>query len=197
PLLRAWLARLADQGVTIRTRAEWRGWDADGGLRVGQETVRPRATVLALGGASWPRLGSDGAWAALLAERGAPVPPPRPANCGFEVAWTKLFKDRFAGEPLKGIGLTHAGRTQRGEAVVTAYGLEGGAVYALSAQMRDAIARDGTTRLTVDLRPEATVGELTARLARSRPGETLSNRLRKALRLTPVAVGLLREAHGP
>lgn len=196
PLLRAWLARLAAQGVTIRTRAEWRGWNADGTLLLNGEAVRPRATVLALGGASWPKLGSNGAWAKILAERGAPVAPFQPANCGFDVVWSEMFKAKAAGEPLKAVALTHGRRRVRGEALITQHGLEGGAIYALSAALRDAIATDGSAVVWIDLRPETKIGELTGRLAKTKPGESLSNRLRKALHLSPAAIGLLREAHG-
>ncbi len=195
PLLRAWLARLADLGVSIRTRSEWLGWTDDGALRFrtpdGETTERPDATVLALGGASWPRLGSDGGWAAWLGD----VAPFRPANMGFDVAWSPVMQ-AFAGQPLKGIALAFRDRTVRGEAMVTRYGLEGGALYALSAPLRDAIAAEGSAQVTFDLRPEMTAGALTARLSQGKPGQSLSNHLRKALKLSPVEINLLREAHG-
>lgn len=195
PLLRAWLARLAGLGVEIRTRHEWRGWTDDGALRFrtpeGEATARADATVLALGGASWPRLGSDGAWTAWLDD----VAPFRPANVGFDVAWSPVMAG-FAGQPLKGISLGFRDRTVRGEAMVADYGLEGGAVYALSAPLRDAIAAEGSVMVTFDLRPEMTAGALTARLSQGRPGASLSNHLRKALKLSPVEINLLREAHG-
>ena len=147
PLLRAWLARLEGQGVALRTRAEWRGWDKDGALVFqtleGSETVRPRATILALGGASWAKLGSDGAWAPLLEARGAAVAPFAAANSGLDVAWSGVFKDRFAGEPLKNIGLRLGEAAARGDAMIAGYGLEGGAVYALGAAPRAAIAATG------------------------------------------------------
>ncbi|MBL8556545.1 MAG: TIGR03862 family flavoprotein, partial [Phenylobacterium sp.] len=143
PLLRAWLARLADLGMTIRTRSTWLGWADDGALRFatpeGEVAMRPDATVLALGGASWPKLGSDGAWAAWVGD----VAPFRPANMGFDVAWSPVMQG-FAGQPLKGIALSFGGRTVRGEAMVAHYGLEGGAVYALSAPLRDAIETNGS-----------------------------------------------------
>jgi uncharacterized flavoprotein (TIGR03862 family) len=198
PLLRAWLARLAAQGVRIVTGAEWQGWDADGALAFsGAPPQRPDAVVLALGGASWPRLGSTGAWARILADRGNAVAPFRPANCGFTVAWSETFAARFAGAPLKPLALGFEGRTVRGEAVVTGYGLEGGAVYALSAPLRDAIERDGRAVLELDLRPNLSEDQLAERLARPRGRASLSNFLRKTAGLSPVAVGLIREAFGP
>jgi len=199
PLLRAWLARLAAAGVTIRTRHEWLGWDADGALRFrtpdGEVTEPADAVILALGGASWARLGSDGAWAGVLAEAGVDVAPFRPANVGFNVAWSPVLVG-FAGQPLKTLALTFRGRTVRGEAMVTAYGLEGGAVYALAAPLREAIAAAGSATVQLDLRPDATAAELAARLERPRGGQSLSNHLRKALRLSPLEINLLREAHG-
>lgn len=195
PLLRAWLRRLADRGVDLRTRAEWLGWDAGGALRFRDlPPVRPAATVLALGGASWPRLGSTGTWAELLQAKGVTVAPFRPANCGFAAGWSEAFRERFAGTPLKPLALSFEGRTIRGEAVVTGYGLEGGAIYALSAALREAIAREGRAVLELDLRPDVSAAQLAARLSRPRGGQSLSNFLRKAAGLAPVTANLLREA---
>ncbi len=201
PLLRAWLGRLAGLGVQVRLRHQWLGWDESGALifRDGdgrETTVRPDATVLALGGASWARLGSDGAWASPLAARGVALTPFAPSNGGFLVDWSETFRDRFAGAPLKGVALTHAGRTVRGEAVIARYGIEGGAVYALSPQLREAMAKGAPATLEVDLRPERGAGQLTERLTRDRGGQSLSNFLRKAAGLSPVEVNLLREGHG-
>jgi uncharacterized flavoprotein (TIGR03862 family) len=200
PLLRAWLARLEGQGVALQARATWTGWNAAGDLVFdtpeGTRTVRPRATILALGGASWPRLGSDGGWASLLTARGAAVEPFQPANVGFGVDWSRVFRERFAGAPLKNIGLAFEGRTARGDALAAGYGLEGGAVYALAAALRDAIAARGRAILMVDLRPDLSAAQLTARLSRPRGGQSLSSWLRKAAHLSPVEIGLLREAHG-
>ncbi|WP_309088292.1 TIGR03862 family flavoprotein [Phenylobacterium sp.] len=192
PLLRAWLTRLGGLGVAVRVRSEWRGWTADGAMVLGDEEVRPDAAILALGGASWPKLGTDGGWAEFLPRD---VTPFAPANMGVDVAWSPVMQG-FAGQPLKGIALTHGGRTVRGEAVVSRYGLEGGAVYAISAALRKAIAADGAAVLEVDLRPDMSVGALTARLAKPRGSQSLSNHLRKALKLSPVETNLLREAHG-
>ncbi|WP_411289361.1 NAD(P)/FAD-dependent oxidoreductase [Phenylobacterium sp.] len=197
PVLRAWLRRLEALRVEIRTRHTWTGWDAAGALTFAEApAVRPEVTVLALGGASWPRLGSDGAWTAVLSAEGIAVTPLQPANVGFDVAWSPLFRDRFAGTPLKGLALAHAGRGARGEVMITAYGLEGGALYALAAPLRDAIAADGGALLEVDLRPDQSVGQLTGRLAATRQGETASHRLRRTLNLSPAETSLLREGHG-
>jgi len=199
PLLRAWLARLEGLGVEIRTRSRWTGW-TDGALSFempeGKRIERPDAVVLALGGASWARLGSDAAWVPALEEAGAAVGPFRPANVGFDLAWSPLFRERFAGQPLKGIALSHAGRTVRGEAMIAAYGVEGGAIYALSSGLRDAVARDGLAALTIDLRPDQSQEALTRRLSKPRGKDSLSNWLRKAVHLDPLALALLREA-GP
>jgi len=196
PLLRAWLARLESLGVQLRTRAEWTGWSADGGLLINGEVVRARAVVLALGGASWAKLGSDAAWVPALEGQGAEVAPFRAANCGFDVAWSPVFRERFAGEPLKNVALKQGGRTARGDAMVAGYGLEGGAVYALSARLRDAIEAHGSAVLTIDLRPDIPVETLERRLHAPRGGQSLANFLRKAVKLAPVEVNLLREAHG-
>ncbi|CAO4165355.1 TIGR03862 family flavoprotein [Methylorubrum aminovorans] len=198
PLLRAWLARLDRLGVVIRTRHRLVGLE-EGALRFETpeeaQVVRPRAALLALGGASWPRLGSDGAWVPLLEESGVAVAPLRPANVGFRVPWSAHFAGRFAGEPLKRLAARIGATSARGEAVATADGIEGGVIYALSRPIREAVERDGVAELVLDLRPDLDAGALTARLAKSRPGESLSTRLRKAASLSPAAIGLLREAH--
>lgn len=197
PLLRAWLVRLRGLGVEVRTRSRWTGW-RDGALTFetpeGERQEAADAVVLALGGASWPRLGSDGAWADWL---DAPLSPFRPANVGFDVVWSEVFRDRFAGQPLKGVALSFGDRTVRGEAMIAAYGVEGGAVYALSADLREALATDGAATLTIDLRPDLSVEALAARLARPRGKDSVTNWLRKAGGLSPVAVGLLREIGEP
>ncbi|MBO9547567.1 TIGR03862 family flavoprotein [Caulobacter sp.] len=195
PLLRAWLARLEGLGVQLRTRAEWTGWSADGGLLINGEVVRARAVVLALGGASWAKLGSDAAWVPTLAPL-AHIAPFRAANCGFDVAWSAVFRERFAGEPLKNVALRHGEASARGDAMVAGYGLEGGAVYALAAALRDTIEAEGRAAPTLDLRPDIPAETLERRLQASRGGQSLANFLRKAVKLSPVEVNLLREAHG-
>ena len=199
PLLRAWLARLEGLGVEIRTRSCWTGW-TDGALSFdtpeGETLERPEAVVLALGGASWAKLGSDAAWVPGLEEAGVAVAPFRPSNVGFDVAWSPLLRERFAGRPVKGVALTHAGRTVRGEAMIAAYGIEGGAIYALSADLRDAIEREGKAELTLDLRPDISRPALTQKLLKPRGKDSLSNWLRKTAHLDPIAIVLLHEG-GP
>jgi uncharacterized flavoprotein (TIGR03862 family) len=198
PLLRAWLRRLDSQGVKLALRHRWSGWDEQGRLRFqtpnGPHAVEAKAVVLALGGASWPRLGSDGSWAETLVARGVAISPLRPANSGFTVAWSDIFRDRFEGQPLKGVALTFGSHTVRGEAIVTRTGIEGGAVYALSAELREAVLRDGQATLNVALRPDAESSELTAKLSAAKGKQSFSNFLRKAAHLSPVAIGLLQEA---
>jgi uncharacterized flavoprotein (TIGR03862 family) len=198
PLLRAWLRRLDTMGVSFSMRHRWTGWDDSGRLRfqtpAGESAVEARATVLALGGASWPRLGSDGGWAELLRGKGMGISPLKPANCGFTVHWSDVFRDRFEGAPLKGITLSFAGRGVRGEAVVTREGIEGGAIYALSAELREAVLTSGGATLHIALRPDISAGDLVKRLSAPRGKQTLSNWLRKAAQLSPVAIGLLQEA---
>ncbi|SCW92700.1 NAD(P)/FAD-dependent oxidoreductase [Ancylobacter rudongensis] len=200
PLLRAWLARLDGLGVVLKSRHRWLGWTRDGALRLagpeGEMEVAVDAVLLALGGASWPRLGSDGSWAELLWEQGVEIAPLRPANSGVRIDWSAPFRARFAGAPLKRIALSLGQARVRGEAMIDGAGLEGGAVYALSATLREAIAREGAVTLQLDLRPDVSEDALAARLAASRKGESMSNRLRKAAGLSPAAAGLLREA-GP
>jgi uncharacterized flavoprotein (TIGR03862 family) len=198
PLLRAWLRRLDAMGVRLMLRHRWSGWDQNGKLLFqtadGQHVVGSSAMVLALGGASWPRLGSDGAWVETLAAKGVMLSPLRPANCGFTVAWSEIFQKRFEGQPLKGVALSFGSHTVRGEAMITRTGIEGGAVYALSADLREAIiAADGAT-LHVALRPDLTSVELTARLSAPRNKQAFSNYLRKAAHLSPAGIGLLQEA---
>ena len=201
PLLRALLARLAARGVTLRTRSRWTGWNENGALTfVGADGAahhdRPDVTVLALGGGSWPKLGATGAWTGVLTGHGVTVHPLRPANCGFNVAWTDVFQERFAGAPLKSCAMTFAGETTRGEAMISASGLEGGGVYALSAALRDAIDANGAATVQIDLRPDVSVAALAQALDRPRGKHSVTEFLRKSARLAPVAIGMLREAHG-
>jgi uncharacterized flavoprotein (TIGR03862 family) len=198
PLLRAWLGRLAQAGVTFRTRHRWLGLDDAGRLKFdtpeGETAVAADAVILALGGASWPRLGSTGDWVPLLGAAGVGIAPLAPANCGFIVGWTEAFARRFQGQPLKRIALSFGERNVRGEALVTARGIEGGAVYALSAALRDAIAAGGPAELSVDLRPDVSLADLAARLAKPRGKQSLSTFLRKVASLSPVEIGLLHES---
>ncbi|WP_271614351.1 NAD(P)/FAD-dependent oxidoreductase [Bradyrhizobium sp. CCBAU 51627] len=197
PLLRAWLRRLDASGVQFALRHRWTGWDETGRLQFqtpdGPRAIAANATVLALGGASWPRLGSDGAWVDLLAAKGIAISKLRPANSGFTVAWSEVFRDRFEGQPLKGVALTVAAHTVRGEAMITRSGIEGGAIYALSAELREAVLGLGQATLTIALRPDLDTDGLTTRLSGTRGKQSLANFLRKAAQLSPVGIGLMQE----
>jgi len=202
PLLRAWLRRLVSLGVTFKTRHRWTGWNAAGHLLMetpdGVVQVESGAAILALGGASWPQLGSDGGWAALLRGEGLDVALLRPSNCGAAVAWSAHFREKFEGQPLKAVALSLGDRTSRGELVVTRTGLEGGAIYALSGPLRDALADRGEAVLALALKPDLSHETIETRLRSRQPKQSLSTALRKLLNLSPVAIGLLREAeaHG-
>ncbi len=196
PLLRAWVHRLRTLGVVFRPRHRWCGFAEDGALCFqspqGEQRLRPGATILALGGGSWPHLGSDGAWIPSLQAIGCRISPLRPSNCGFLVAWSIHMAPHF-GQPLKAVALSFGERRLQGEAMLTEYGIEGGAVYALSAALRDAIATDGSATLSIDLKPDLDESALGERLARPRGRQSLSNWLRKAINLAPAGVALLRE----
>ena len=198
PLLRAWLLRLRDTGVQFKLRHQWQGWDGDGALLFaapdGPLSVEPQATILALGGASWPHLGSDGRWTAPLGQAGIAVAPLRPSNSGFLVDWSEMFRERFAGQPLKSARFAFGDARLRGEAMMTRQGIEGGAIYALSPDLREAIAATGEAVLHVDLRPDVGYPELERRLAAPREKRSLATWLRKQARLEPLAIGLLQEA---
>ena len=198
PLLRAWLARLESLGVRFALRHQWSGWNEDGALRFetpqGQSIIKPRATILALGGASWPRLGSDGGWREILSAQGIAIGDLKPANSGFHVAWSEAFRERFEGQPLKTVMLGFEAHTSRGEIVMTRDGIEGGGIYAVSAALREGVAARGHATLAIDLRPDTALPEIVARLARPRGKQSIATFLRKALALPPVAIGLLHEA---
>ncbi len=198
PLLRALLRRLGDGGVEFKLRHHWIGCDERGDVLFdapeGRGVFHADAVVLALGGASWPRLGSDGGWADVLAKAGIAVTPLRPANCGFIANWSDVFRERFQGQPLKRIELSFGGQSVRGEAIITRQGLEGGGIYALSAHLREAIAATGEAVLTIALRPDLSVAELQKRLEKPRGKQSLSTFLRKTVNLSPPAMGLLHEA---
>jgi len=211
PLLRAWLHRLRAAGARLRMRHRWTGWDDAGRLRFeapnGPLAVRARAVVLALGGASWARLGSDGAWVEALAARGVPVAPLQPANCGFDLGtlagrcepgWSPYFVGRFAGQPLKTVAAAMDGSVWRtGDFVITDTGIEGTLVYWLSAALRDAIAAHGSVTLRVDLTPGRSRERLAADLAKPRGGRSFANHLRARAAIDGIQAGLLREALGP
>ncbi|MEZ5923013.1 MAG: TIGR03862 family flavoprotein [Hyphomicrobiaceae bacterium] len=200
PLLRAWLVRLGELGVGLRLRHRWLGIESGGALTfetpAGTVSVATDATVLALGGASWPRLGSDASFVTILAREGIDITPLLPANMGFEAAWSEPFRNRFAGQPLKRVRVSDGEVSVMGEAMIVAAGIEGGAIYALSERLRDRIARDGTAEIEIDLRPDLETDALAGRLSKARAKESLANRLRKAAGMSPVAIGLLREGVG-
>jgi uncharacterized flavoprotein (TIGR03862 family) len=199
PLLRAWLKRLRESGVVIHTRHRWLGWNANHTLRIagpeGELALKPAATLLALGGASWPRLGSDGAWVPLLAQRGVDIAPLQAANCGFEVtAWSELLHSKFAGAPLKNVAMGLSGHPLRlGECVVTQTGVEGSLVYALSAQLREAINQSGCARVEIDLLPGKTVADVQKALNKPRGSRSMSKHLHSQLGIDGIKAALLRE----
>ena len=197
PLLRAWLKRLRAAGLSIHARHRWRGWAEDGALSFetpdGAASFAADATVLALGGASWPKLGSDGRWIEWLRARGVTVNGLRPANCGFDAAWSAHMRERFAGAPVKSVTLTFDGASHRGEFVVSEQGVEGSAIYAHASALRDAIERGGEAVLTLDLAPDRSLERLTGDLARPRGKTSMANHLRKVTGLDGVKAALLRE----
>ncbi|MDE2598653.1 MAG: TIGR03862 family flavoprotein [Rhodocyclaceae bacterium] len=202
PLLRAWLHRLRGRGVNIHVRHRWLGWSADGALLFstpqGETATHAAATILALGGGSWARLGSDGTWMPPLAEKGVALAPLKPANCGFELRWSDYFREHFAGEPVKNVAascLDDKGQTLRrqGEFVISAHGVEGGLIYALSAPLRDALDRDGQATLTLDLLPDRTAERVLADVRHPRGSRSLSSHLQSRVGIAGVKAALLRE----
>ncbi|WJY22356.1 TIGR03862 family flavoprotein [Fontisubflavum oceani] len=190
PLLRAWMGRMQ---VDLRTRWHWQGWDGDGfafDTPEGRQVLHPKVTVLALGGASWARLGSDGAWAPWLQEKGVDLTPFKPANMGFDVAWSAHMAAHF-GAPVKNAALIAGDEKHRGEFVISARGLEGGGIYTVSRALREGAP------LTLDLLPDLMVEEVAARLSRRRGKDSLANFLRKTLRLTGARLALLQEFGRP
>ncbi len=199
PLLRAWLKRLRDSGVVIHTRHRWLGWDGHGALRInspeGEITVKPDATLLALGGGSWSRLGSDGAWMLPLEQRGVGLAPLQPSNCGFEVqAWSELMVSKFAGAPLKNIAIGLNDDVPRlGECVITATGIEGSLIYALSAPIREAINGHGAATIHIDLLPGRPVDKLQTALSKPRGSRSMAKHLHSQVGIDGVKAALLRE----
>ncbi|MES2090439.1 MAG: TIGR03862 family flavoprotein [Pseudomonadota bacterium] len=214
PLLRAWLHRLRESGVRFHMRHRWLGWTAEGALRFdtpsGEVTAPADATVLALGGASWARLGSDGAWVPWLQARGVDVAPLKASNCGFDIAptaegrtgWSTHLSERFAGQPIKPVALTFTdlhGHTQRqqGEFVVTAAGVEGSLIYAFSARLRDTIEARGCATVTLDLLPSHTAEQVLTETKRPRGPRSLSTHLKSCLGITGLKMALLHEVLSP
>ncbi|WP_219062646.1 TIGR03862 family flavoprotein [Pseudomonas sp. UMAB-08] len=199
PLLRAWLKRLRESGVTLHTRHRWLGWNVEGALRIAhadsEQTIKPDAVLLALGGASWARLGSDGAWLPWLEQRGIGMTALQPSNCGFEVAgWSELMRNKFAGAPLKNIAIGLQGQTPRlGECVLTETGVEGSLIYALSAHIREQINQQGSATVDIDLLPGKSIGNVQAALAKPRGSRSMSKHLHSQLGIDGVKAALLRE----
>lgn len=195
PLLRAWLKRLERLGVQFAPRHRWLGWQGDALWFADADNnavyVHADATLLALGGASWPRLGSDGAWTSILAAQGIAISPLRPANCGFTTPWSDYLRERFQGQPLKPVTITHDGISRQGEAMITKHGIEGGVIYALSSAIREAIALHGSTIITLDLRPTMTLAALAQKLS-TRANKSLPSFLRSH-GFSPLAIALLHE----
>jgi uncharacterized flavoprotein (TIGR03862 family) len=200
PLLRAWLHRLRENGVQFHTRHRWCGWGEDGALRFatpeGEVGVSADATVLALGGGSWPQLGSDGSWVPLLAQRGIDIAALRPSNCGFDIAWSAHFRERFVGEPLKSVAATFGDVRKQGECVITSTGIEGGLIYSLSAALRDKIECGGSATLHLDLLPDWSAQRVHDEVHHPRGSRSLGSHLQSRLGLKGVKANLLREVLG-
>jgi len=196
PLLRAWLKRLDEAGVKIHLRHRWVGWNEDGSLRFetpdGIRTVQAEATLLALGGGSWKKLGSDGAWIPWLEQAGAQVEALKPANCGFDVAWSPHFREKYDGHPIKSVVLSFDAFHQQGEFIITKEGVEGSLIYAASALMRDALERGGAT-LHLDLAPDKSEEQLVQQISKPRGSRSMASHLEKTVGIKGVKAGLLRE----
>jgi len=200
PLLRAWLRRLDTLGVTFHLHHYWVGWDQNNNLIFNtpeKEIVPAEITILALGGASWPKLGSDGSWTTILEKEKIEISPLRPANCGFQVAWTEIFKQKFAGTPVKSITVTCNGKTVKGDVMISKYGLEGGAIYALSKDIRNAIEKNGSSTITIDLKPDMSIEQIGENLSKPQGRDTKTNFLRKQTGLSPAAINLMYECKDP
>lgn len=196
PLLSAWLKRLSAQNVVIQTNHDWKGWDGDTlvfSTPEGITKTNVNATLLALGGASWPRLGTDGSWVDILKEKGISITPLQPANSGFIVEWSPLFRERFAGEPLKSVALTFGDKRMNSQMMITEKGVEGGGIYALSSAIREEINKTGSASISLDLKPGLDAAAVEKRLKAPRGRDSFSNHLRKHLNLSPVAVNILME----
>lgn len=202
PLLRSWLHRLRENGVNFHMRHQWCGWNEAGELcfatQQGEHKMKASAVVLALGGASWPQLGSTGGWLPLLQQQGVEVAPLRPANCGFDVGWSEYFYSRFAGHALKGVVVSHRDangymQQRQGDCVLTTSGIEGGVIYALSAVLRDEIDSSGSATIYLDLTPGKNIDRIRAEVAYPRGSRSLSSHLQSKVGLNPLQINLLRE----
>src|SRR5688572_27199170 len=197
PLLRAWLKRLTDSGVTFHLRHKWHAWNADWSLKFetpeGDQTLNPDATVLALGGGSWSRLGSDGMWVPWLEQAGVRVEALKPSNCGFDAGWSPHFRERFDGHPIKSVVLSFGSFRQQGEFIVTKEGVEGGLIYMASAMIRDEISAQGKAVISLDITPDRSREWLTERISKPRGSRTMANHLEKTVGIKGVKAGLLHE----
>jgi hypothetical protein len=197
PLLRAWLHRLRKGGVRFHVRHRWTGWDSQNSLRFstpdGEHIAKADAVLFAVGGASWPQLGSDGTWIPLLTQRGINIAPLRPSNCGFDIAWSAHFRERFVGEPLKSVVASFKTIRKHGECVISRHGIEGGLIYALSAALRDEIEHSGSAILNLDLLPDWSLQRVQTEVSRPRGSRSLSSHLQSRLGLKGVKANLLRE----
>lgn len=199
PLLRSWIKRLETLGVEFKMQRQWTGWNAENHLTFlnqdnSAETVAPETTLLALGGASWPNLGSDGLWTSLLESKNIPISPLRPANCGFHVEWSDIFREKFSGQPLKSISATLGDKTVAGEIMVSQKGIEGGAIYALSSLLRQSLEQHHKTILQIDLRPTLTTDIIIKKLNQPRDKLSFSKYLQRTLGLDALSINLLRES---
>lgn len=202
PLLRAWLQRLRTAGVRFHMRQVWRGWHDDGSLRFDHDgdmqSVNADVVILALGGGSWARLGSNGAWVPWLQNKGIEVAPLLPANCGFDISWSDFFKEKFSGQPLKSVALSFIGQDnvqhkRVGECLITANGIEGSLIYAMSAMLRDHLMQRGSVQIYLDLAPAKSVERVLAEVSHPRGSRSLSSHLQSRVGITGVKAGLLRE----
>ncbi len=199
PLLRAWLHKLRQQGVKFHVRHRWLGWSDSSPYTLrfqtphGLRDIEADAVILALGGGSWPQLGSTGEWVSILGERGVSMTALAPSNCGFDVNWSEHFRQRYAGSPLKSVAASFSGIGKRGDCMITGTGVEGGIIYALSALLREEIAQTGSATCYLDLAPDKTMAVLIERLSKSRGKQSMTNHLRKCLGIDGVKAGLLRE----
>ena len=202
PLLRSWLHRLRESGVAFHMRHRWRGWDEQARLQFdapgGPRAITADAVVLALGGASWARLGSDAAWVPLLHDKAVPISPLRPSNCGFELQWSEHFRSRFAGQPIKSVALSYTdaagiSHQRQGELLVTEHGVEGSLIYAMSGGLRDTLTAQGAVEIRLDLAPAWTLARVADEVARPRGSRSMASHLQSRVNITGVKAGLLRE----
>ena len=196
PLLRAWIGRLKKQNVTFKTNHDWKGWENNNLIfktKKGEIFIQSDLTILSLGGASWPNLGSDGSWVKILENQDIQISPLQPSNCGFVVEWTKIFSERFEGKSLKSVLLSFQDKKVLGEFIITKNGVEGSSIYALSSLLREEINNNGEANLIIDLKPDLNIVEILKRLKRPQSKMSWSNYLRKTLNLSDVAIGLLME----